>query len=172
MDEKISSKILDSINEKKESYIDSFLSNALILTLYIITFNTNSQIPNKKYLFYRRVFDVLYKEHDSATKTGYERELKVKISQDELEEVLKYFAFISFFDNKFNFDKSYINEKLNLIKQKLNKEFDNNNLIEDLKLSLSLWLEDYGIYCFAHKTLQEYFIQIKQTLLEIESKLP
>ena len=163
MDEKISSKILDSINEKKESYIDSFLSNALLLTLYIITFNTNSQIPNKKYLFYRRVFDVLYKEHDSATKTGYERELKVKISQDELEEVLKYFAFISFFDNKFNFDKSYINEKLNIIKQKLNKEFDNNNLIEDLKLSLSLWLEDYGIYCFAHKSLQEYFAALYLT---------
>jgi len=156
-DEKLSIKIIDSINENRETYIESFLSNPLLLTLYIITYSTNSQIPNKKYLFYRRVFDVLYKEHDSATKTGYDRELKVRISQDELEEILKYFAFISFFDNKFNFDKSYVNDKLNIIKQKLDKNFDNNDLIEDLKLSLSLWLEDSGFFSFSHKSLQEYF---------------
>ena len=97
-----------------------------------MSYSKNSSIPNSKYIFYRRVFDVLYAEHDSATKIGFEREIKTQLNQESLEEILKFFSYLSFFDNAFDFNKDYINLKLNLIKDKnLQLKFNNNNFIED-----------------------------------------
>jgi energy-coupling factor transporter ATP-binding protein EcfA2 len=163
-DTKLSEKIIESISEARDGYINSFLKNPLLLTLYIITYSKNSSIPKNKYIFYRRVFDVLYAEHDSATKIGYEREIKTQLSQEVLEKILQLFCFLSFFDNHFDFDKNYVNDKLNIIKTKDEEvKFRNNDFIEDMKLSIGLWVEDSGIFSFAHRSLQEYFAAVYVT---------
>lgn len=160
-DTKLSSKIIESISEAQVGYINSFLKNSLLLTLYIMTYSKNSSIPKSKYIFYRRVFDVLYEEHDSATKIGFEREIKTQLSQETLEEILRLFSFLSYFDNHFDFDKNYVSEKLTTIKTKHQEiKFKNNDFIEDMKLSIGLWVEDSGIYSFAHRSLQEYFASV------------
>ena len=69
-DTRLSDKIIDSIRERNNDYIGSFLKNPLLLTLYIMTYSKNSSIPSSKYVFYRRVFDVLFAEHDSAVNGG------------------------------------------------------------------------------------------------------
>jgi hypothetical protein len=154
-------KIIGSIKNNKQKYINSFLENSLLLTLYIITYSKNSTIPENKFLFYRRVFDVLFTEHDNATKIGYEREIKTKLNQETIDNILQIFSFLSFFDNYFDFDKKYIVETFNKIKKKnLELTFDNNYLIEDLKLTIGLWIEDGGIYQFAHRSMQEYFAAV------------
>ncbi len=162
LDVKLADKIIDSIKDNNHSkYIEDFLKNSLLLTLYIMSYSKNSSIPNSKYIFYRRVFDVLYAEHDSATKIGFEREIKTQLNQESLEEILKFFSYLSFFDNAFDFNKDYINLKLNLIKDKnLQLKFNNNNFIEDMKLSIGLWVEDSGLYSFSHRSMQEYFASL------------
>lgn len=170
-DIRLSEKIIDSIKEIKTEYIDSFLKNPLLLTLYIMTYSKNSSIPSNKYVFYRRVFDVLFAEHDSATKVGFEREIKTKLNQESLEEVLQIFSFLSYFENSFDFKKDYIFGKLNAIKDKKEDlNFSNNNFIEDMKLSIGLWVEDSGNYSFSHRSLQEYFAAEYVTNLSKESK--
>lgn len=100
----------------------------------------------------------MFKEHDSITKIGYERELKTKLSQEGFEEILKIFSFISYFDSEYDFTKDYLFDLLNKIKEKRTSfNFDNNNLIEDLKSAIALWTEDSGVYSFAHRSMQEYF---------------
>jgi hypothetical protein len=154
----LAAKIKKSLRENKSDYIQSFLANPLLLTLYILTFQTNAEIPNKKYIFYRRVINALFSEHDSKTKLGYVREKQSKLSQEQFEEILKAFCFLSYFDSRIDFDFDYINRTLKTVKSKINKfEFDNNKFIYDLKSAIALWTEDNGIYGFAHRSLQEYF---------------
>jgi GTPase SAR1 family protein len=159
IDKDLTTKIIESIEDnKKVEYIDSFLQNPLLLSLYILTFSTNSSIPERKYIFYRRVFDVLFKEHDSVTKFGYERELSTKLNQEQIEEILKVFSFISYYEDIFTFDKQYLTNTLNSIKtSQLDFKFSNQNLIDDLKSAVALWTEDAGILSFAHRSMQEYF---------------
>lgn len=158
IEQELAEKIIRSISENKVRYIKSYLTNPLLLSLYILTFSTNSSIPSKKYIFYRRVLDVLFKEHDSITKIGYERELLTKLSQEEFEEILKIFSFISYFDGEYDFERDYLNSLLDKIKKKKTTfSFDNNKLVEDLKSAIALWTEDSGVYAFAHRSMQEYF---------------
>lgn len=157
-EKELADKIIKSLKDNKSEYIQSFLTNPLLLTLYILTFQTYAEIPSKKYIFYRRVINALFSEHDSKTKLGYVREKQSQLSQEQFEEVLKAYSFLSYFDSKYNFDFDYINKTLSTIKGKTNKlEFDNNKFIYDLKSSIALWTEDNGDYSFAHRSLQEYF---------------
>lgn len=154
----LAEKIIESLQESKQKYIDSFLKNSLLLTLYILTYSKNSSIPSNKYVFYRRVFDVLFAEHDSATKIGFEREIKTHLDQESLEKILQIFSFLSYFANKFDFDKNYVTKILTTIKKKYkNLIFANNDFIDDMKLTIGLWTEDCGVYSFAHRSMQEYF---------------
>jgi len=160
-DTRLSDKIVESIKEVQHNYINSFLENPLLLTLYIMTYSKNSSIPSNKYVFYRRVFDVLYAEHDSATKVGFEREIKTELDQETLEDILKTFSFLSYFDSHFDFRKDYIFDRLNTIKEKNTElKFKNNDFIQDMKLSIGLWVEDSGLYAFSHRSMQEYFASV------------
>ncbi len=128
--------------------------------MYILTFQNNAEIPDKKYIFYRRVINALFSEHDSKTKLGYVREKHSKLSnQEKFEEVLReLFSFLSFFSSQYDFDFDYIQYNLKKLKSKIKKiNFDNNDFIYDLKSAIALWTEDNGIYAFAHRSLQEYF---------------
>ncbi len=181
IEEELSQKIIKSVSENKVLYLKSYLTNPLLLSLYILTFSTNSSIPNKKYIFYRRVLDVLFKEHDSISKIGYERELLTKLSQEEFEEILEIFSFISYFENEYDFTKDYLYDLLGKIKKKrASFKFENNDLIEDLKSAIALWTEDSGVYAFAHRSMQEYFAALyvkginddkKQAYSRIQEKL-
>jgi len=155
----LAEKIVTSIQENKnKKFIGGFLKNPLLLSLYILTFQSNSSIPDKKYIFYRRVINALFLEHDSKTKLGYRREKKSKLSQEEFEEVLKRFSFLSYFSGHFIFTEDYMFETFNSIRGKLNNiKFTNRNLIDDLLLSVAIWTEDGGKYSFAHRSIQEYF---------------
>ena len=153
----LANKIFDSINTNKTEYIQSFLSNPLLLSLYILTFQSNAGVPSKKYIFYRRVIQALFSEHDSKTKLGFVREQLSGLKQEEFEDILKIFCFLSYFESKFNWDLDYILDKFNRIKKTKNIDFNNNKVIRDLKSAVALWVEDNGDYSFAHRSLQEYF---------------
>ncbi len=51
----LSRKIINSIETNPNTYLSSFLTNPLLLSLYVLTFQSNPDIPSKKYIFYRRV---------------------------------------------------------------------------------------------------------------------
>lgn len=157
-EKELAEKIKASLKESKSSYIQSFLANPLLLTLYILTFQTYAEIPDKKYIFYRRVINALFSEHDSKTKLGYVREKLSQLNQEQFEEILKAFSYLSYFEEHFDFDFDYLNNALKKIKQrKKDIDFDSSKFITDMKSAIALWTEDNGNYSFAHRSLQEYF---------------
>ncbi len=157
-EEELAEKIKESVSEGSKKYIHSFLTNPLLLSLYILTYQSNAEIPDKKYIFYRRVINSLYSEHDSKSKLGYVREKRTNLTQVEFEKVLKSFCFLAYFDEKFSFDFDYVTELMMKIKSS-NKDliFDIRDFIYDMKVSVSLWTDDSGVLSFAHRSLQEYF---------------
>lgn len=150
-------KIVESISTNKSEHIKSFLTNPLLLSLYILTFQSNAAVPGKKYIFYRRVIQALFSEHDSKTKLGFVREQVSGLKQEEFEDILKTFCFLSYFESKFNWDMDYILHKFDKIKTTKGLSFNNNLVIKDLKSAVAIWVEDNGEYSFAHRSLQEYF---------------
>ena len=78
-------KINESIVTNNSGHINSFLTNPLLLSLYILTFKSNADIPAKKHIFYRRVIQALFSEHDSQTKVGYIRQKKSGLVQEQFE---------------------------------------------------------------------------------------
>lgn len=157
-EKEIAEKIITSIEQSKSRYINSFLKNPLLLSLYILTFQSYASIPDKKYIFYRRVINALFSEHDSKTKLGFVREKLSGLNQEQFERVLKAFSFITYFDSQFNFDRDYVSHKLKIIKAKHKEiKFDNNKFVTDLKSAIALWVDDDGELAFTHRSLQEYF---------------
>jgi energy-coupling factor transporter ATP-binding protein EcfA2 len=165
----LAQKINKSIESSKSEHIKSFLTNPLLLSLYILTFQNDASVPDKKCIFYRRVINSLFFEHDSK-KLGYEREKLSGLNQEQFEELQKKFCFISYFESKFSWDADYINAKFSLIKSKVLFKFDNLKVLKDLKSAIALWIEDNGKYGFAHRSLQEYFAALLISNLDIPEK--
>jgi hypothetical protein len=157
-DNELSERIIQSVSEAGQSKFSSFLKNPLLLTLYILTYKNSSEIPSKASVFYRRVIDSLFIEHDSKTKVGFQRERRSGITYDKFYDVMRKFSFVSFFEDQFVFDKLYATQLIQRIIAKDSAcHFGPDDLIEDLKLSFSFWIDDSGTISFAHKSLQEYF---------------
>ncbi len=154
----LADKIKKSIKETKANYINSFLKNPLLLSLYILTYQSNASVPTKKYVFYRRVINALFSEHDSKSKLGFERETKCQLQQEDFEKILKAFCFISYFDEAFSFEHDNLISRLDVVKSGIAEiKFSSTDFTTDMKVAVSLWVEDGGITSFAHRSLQEYF---------------
>ncbi|WP_041557383.1 NACHT domain-containing protein [Cellulophaga algicola] len=119
-EKELAEKAYKSIEQGEAKYIHSFLKNPLLLSLYLLTFQNDASIPDRKYIFYRRVINALFSEHDSKTKLGYVREKLCGLDQEKFELILKSFSFLSYFENEFSFNRDYVNFKLKLIKEKRN----------------------------------------------------
>lgn len=157
----VESELADKIN-KAISNIDNgsykqFLSNPLLLSMFILTFQSYSEVPQKKSDFYGQVFDTLYSLHDSVSKLSYVREKLSGLSKESYEDVLSLFSCISYFDGKFLFNLEYLENILNTIKSTKKIPFENNKLIEDLQVAIGILNREGLDYTFPHRSLQEYF---------------
>lgn len=152
----------------------SFISNPLLLSMFIITFESYPELPKKKSKFYWNVFDTLAVKHDSFTKKGgYQHERKTGLQNEELETILQWFSYISLLEGEYSFDSQYLTNKLNIIKNKLRYTFNTQHLIEDFTLAIGIIVIDGTFYTFPHKSLQEYFcaLLIKNQTEENKEKI-
>lgn len=164
-------KIIEAVNSQDNLSYKSFLSNPLLLSMFILTFQSYSSIPQKRSEFYSQVFDALFSVHDSMSKLAFVREKQSGLSKEQIIEVLKLFSFISYFDEKFIFSGLYINDKFNFIKEKKkNLTFENTKLINDLQVAINILNKEGTDYTFPHRSLQEYFTAIYIFSLNEENK--
>lgn len=163
-------KIIESVHNTENSSYKSFLSNPLLLSMYILTFQSYANIPEKKSEFYRQVFEALYSYHDSISKMAYVREKQSGLGKDEFIKILKVFSFTSYFEEKFSFTQTELEEKLDSIKKKYKGiNFENDKFINDLTIAINVLTKDGAEYTFPHRSLQEYFCalymaQLSETL--------
>lgn len=155
--EELATAIVETLKlEVNERYLD-ILSNPLFLILFMNSYESYPKIPPKKSQFYWQVFDALFEKHETFSKSGYRRPKLSNIEREKFEFVLSSFSFISYFQNLFNFThlqfETIIRDVIKNYKISLNPEF----FLEDLKVALSLVIEDGNLLSFIHRSIQEYF---------------
>jgi hypothetical protein len=133
-----------------------FISNPLLLTIMLMTFNQFAEVPDKMHLFYEQAFDTLYNKHD-ATKTGYKRVMASNLAKDEFQYILSCFSFISFMKGDISFNSYKLNHYFEQVKKLVNINFDEDEYLNDLIKSVCIFLQDGLLYTFTHRTFQEYF---------------
>ena len=157
-DEKeVAEKIISSIQKNKHDYVNSYISSPFYLSLYILAFKLYSTLPPKRYLFYRRVCTALFSEHDQLTKLGFARKRCSGLTQEHIEHVLRCFCFSSYVEGRYNFEMDYLLKKIEQIKKDIPFDFSTQDFIDDLKVGVSLLVEEGENVSFAHRSLQEYF---------------
>lgn len=101
-----------------------FVENPLLLTIMLMTYERYARIPYKRHVFYRDAFFTLAEKHD-ATKIGFERAYRTKMTPEEFALVLEEFCTRTYFDEKFEFtDEEFAAyfDKLKVL-ERINKRF-------------------------------------------------
>lgn len=154
-DQKIKKQFSQALSVSLYEKHESFASNPLLLNIMLLTYDNYADIPEKLHLFYANAFETLYSKHD-ATKGGYRRELKAKLSMDLFKQIFSKFCFITYFQGKIEFTNQDLFAFLE--KSKINNvEFDIEAMIDDLVNSICLLYKDGLNYRFTHRSFQEYF---------------
>lgn len=156
-EQELANKIIESINSKEVDQYRHLLSNPLLLSMFILTYQTDSHIPQKTSDFYAQVFNTLYSGHDTISKLGYRREKRSGLSKDAISSLLERFSFITYWDYKYTFFHADVQHYLSRIKTYTNIQFDSDALIYDLQVSINILIKDGCVYEFPHRSLQEYF---------------
>jgi predicted NACHT family NTPase len=171
-EKEIANKIIEAINTDHNNSYVTYLSNPLLLSMFILTFQTYSNIPPKKSTFYKQVFDSLFYLHDSVSKLSWARERKSGLSKEQFEYVLKLFSFISYFKEVFVFEEDFMHSTLSQIKEKKKSlVFENQKLLDDLQIAICVLNKEGLDYVFPHRSLQEYFASLYIVSLDPKNKL-
>ena len=179
-------KKIDFVEERKTEFLEfltkhkfaeheEFLSNPLLASMMLLTFDEYGDIPAKRHIFYEKCFQVLIKEHD-ASKGRFHRPLKSKLSHENLEKVFMYFCAITYQKKKYRFSLQEIDKYIDLASQTLSSDkiCKSNDIRYDFVHSVSLLLQDGSFFEFIHRSFQEYFFAkfiVNDRKLELENKL-
>jgi energy-coupling factor transporter ATP-binding protein EcfA2 len=151
-------RIISSINDPLNDNYKEFLSNPLLLSMFILAFESHPEIPSKKAAFYSNVFDTLYSKHDGITKNSFPREKKTKLQREDFQQILELFSYLSFTDGQYSFTFEYFSKIIEIVKKKYKySTLEIEDLLYDLETSISIFLRDGFEYRFPHRSIQEYF---------------
>ena len=136
---------------------NSFCGNPLLLSIMILTFELDADVPTVKHKFYQEAYIVLSRRHD-ALKDGYSRELKTGWKYDKFADYFAFFCTATYRDGKVSFDYLDMEKyfKLLIKKYKLTG-VSVDDFIYDLTNNLCLMYMDGMQYSFIHRSFQEYF---------------
>lgn len=157
-DEDLKKRFIKELEKNLYEKHESFASNPLLLNIMLLTYENYAEIPEKLHLFYNNAFETLYIKHD-ATKGGYKRELKSKLSSEDFKKIFSMFCFITYFKGQIEFTRDELVQILEKLKTNT-LQFNVENLLFDLINSICLLYKDGLNYRFTHRSFQEYFTAV------------
>lgn len=163
-------RILKIIKDQGSSNYLEYLRNPLLLSMFILAFESHPEIPSRKSSFYRNVFDTLYSKHDGITKNSFPREKLTKLEREDFENILSVFSYMSLIQGRYTFTCEYLTDTLKKVIEYLNIKCNIEHLIYDLQTSISIIIQDGFEYNFPHRSMQEYFAALFISNLPSEKK--
>ncbi|MDS2923779.1 NTPase, partial [Streptococcus pneumoniae] len=118
-----------------------------------MTYEAGASIPNNLTDFYNQAFYTLYQRHD-ASKSGYKRELKAKLTPEEFRNILAYIGLKTFFEGKVDFDRTTLDEIITKYCFKNNLELKTNDIVYDATHSACMMLQEGVSLKFSHRSFQ------------------
>jgi GTPase SAR1 family protein len=149
---KFISELKDGLYEKHKD----FLSNPLLLTMMLLTYEQLAEIPEKVHIFYEQAFDTLYHKHD-ALKSLYKRKSYSELPIDDFKRIFSAFCIITYTERKISFNYQELICFLNNAIEIEGIEVEANKFFNDLVKSVCIIQKDGNNYTFSHRSFQEYF---------------
>ncbi|MDO3387520.1 NACHT domain-containing protein [Gilvimarinus sp. SDUM040013] len=173
-DEEIKSKFSKSLLKGLFEKHESFLSNPLLLSIMLLTYGENAEIPNKISIFYNQAYEALFQRHD-ANKGGYYRTRSTDLDIQDFSKVFSFFSLQTYEKRLFKMPRSQCLEFLEKSKEITGIEFKCEDYLRDLLSAACLMLEDGLDISYSHRSFQEYFVarailisspEVQKSLLE------
>ncbi len=134
----------------------TLLSNPLLATMMLLTFDEYAEIPSKMHIFYRQAFEVLYSKHDRF-KPQFVRKYSSGLQYDALERHVSTFAFVSQLDGVITFDEALLQRYSARALEYEDSGVSTEDFCSDVLDNLCLLIRDGDKYSFIHRSFQEYF---------------
>lgn len=158
-DETTKQKFIQEIKAKLMQTHEEFLSNPLLCTMMLMTYNEFEEVPSKMYIFYQRAFDVLFSRHD-RTKPGFKRKFYTAFAEDDFEKLFSSFCLVSYLDGKYSFDQKLAHRYAEAAGKLDEVNLNPSDLLRDLSESISILLKEGEVFSFLHRSFQEYFTAV------------
>ncbi len=136
---------------------ESFLSNPLLLTIMLLVYRVNADIPGKLHLFYELAFDALYALHDANKPGGYKRKHKSALAKDDFEKLLSATSLLCNRDSVYEFSKSDFLSYVENAQGITSLSVDREDFFDDLVQAICMLIADGTKFRFTHRSFQEYF---------------
>lgn len=171
-DQEIKYKFIDALSSGLFEKHESFLSNPLLLSIMLLTYGENAEIPSKLSIFYNQAYEALFQRHD-ANKGGYSRSRKSELDIQDFSRVFSLFALQTYDRRIFKMPRAHCLQYIEKAKGALKKEFKPDDYLSDLLSAACLLIEDGLEIAFSHRSFQEYFValHISSAPPEIQEKL-
>ncbi|WP_083277115.1 NACHT domain-containing protein [Sphingobium phenoxybenzoativorans] len=137
----------------------SFLSNPLLATIMLLTYDQTAEIPTKVTSFYKQAFETLYQRHD-ATKGVYKRGHYAGLPMDEYERIFSAFCYRSYANSKFEFSDGELGKLFRDAVAYCQMDVEADLVVKDSMESVCLIQKEGLDNVFAHRSFQEYFTAI------------
>lgn len=166
--EKFAEDLKNGLFEKHES----FLSNPLLLSIMLLTYGENAEIPSKLSIFYNQAYEALFQRHD-ANKGGYSRGRLTELDIQDFSRVFSLFALQTYEKRLFKMPRTECLEFIKKSRDNLQHDFPPEDYLQDLLSAACLLIEDGLDVAFSHRSFQEYFvaIHISNAAPDIQEKL-
>lgn len=150
----------------------SFLSNPLLLSIMLLTYGENAEIPSKLSLFYNQAYEALFQRHD-ANKGGYSRNRLTNLDIQDFSRVFSLFSLQTYEKRLFKMSKTVCLNFIEKSRDNLQLNFIAEDYLKDLLSAACLLVEDGLEIAFSHRSFQEYFVAvyISSASPEIQEKL-
>jgi hypothetical protein len=150
----------------------SFLSNPLLLSIMLLTYGENAEIPSKLSIFYNQAYEALFQRHD-ANKGGYSRKRLTDLDIQDFSRVFGLFSLQTYERRIFKLSRMDALSYIEKSRDSLQKEFKAEEYLGDLLSSACLLVEDGLEIAFSHRSFQEYFValHISSAPPDIQEKL-
>lgn len=150
----------------------SFLSNPLLLSIMLLTYGENSEIPSKLSIFYNQAFEALFLRHD-AYKGGFNRTRLTNLDIQDFSRVFSVFSLQTYDRREFKMPRTACLNYIEKSKKVIGLEFSSEHYLDDLLSAACLLTEEGLEIAFSHRSFQEYFValHIASATPEVQEKL-
>ena len=171
-DNEIRTKFSDDLKHGLFEKHKSFLSNPLLLSIMLLTYGENAEIPKRRSVFYNQAYEALFHRHD-ASKAGFRRKKETDLDIHDFARIFALFCLQTYEKRLFKMSNMDALKFINKAKSSLNFEFSTEAYLRDLLSATCLLVEDGLEIVFTHRSFQEYFVAfyIVSASNEIQEKL-
>jgi|GEM_PF-6568292 len=157
IDQEVTDKFVSVLDKRLFHTHQSFSSNPLLLTLMLLMFDRDAEIPSSWSAFFRDAFNTLFSRHDARKPGTFKRSSLTGFTYDQFVIVFSAFSILSFPKGGINHSESETDELCQKALQLAGMPGLGSELRIDLQNHLCVITEESLRYRYVHKAFLEYF---------------